>query len=156
MSSFQFIFVNLAYLNLWGCVLNCLGVWMLDLGGGGDWLILVGLLLSQERKFHCHPFSTYLFQPGRADLPKIHDLAANVRVLVTQGISVNSSYSSDVQVCLCSCNQQTQRICPQSFDRLLCLNLGTFFIDLSKKMNLALIFLKPFSKCGNQVNLLVT
>jgi len=37
------------------------------------------------------------YQPGRADLPKIHDLAANVRVLVTQGISVNSSYSSDVQ-----------------------------------------------------------
>merc|ERR1719500_1860291 len=38
------------------------------------------------------------YQPGRADLPKIHDLAANVRVLVTQGISVNSSYASDVQV----------------------------------------------------------
>jgi len=37
------------------------------------------------------------YQPGRADLPKIHDLAANVRILVTQGISVNSSYSSDVQ-----------------------------------------------------------
>jgi len=37
------------------------------------------------------------YQPGRADLPKIHDLAANVRVLVTQGISINSSYSSDVQ-----------------------------------------------------------
>ena len=42
--------------------------------------------------------SLILLQPGRADLPKIHDLAANVRVLVTQGISVNSSYSSDVQV----------------------------------------------------------
>ena len=60
------------------------------------------MVASQERKLHCYiPYSfTYfpLFQPGRADLPKIHDLAANVRVLVTQGISVNSSYSSDVQV----------------------------------------------------------
>merc|ERR1719317_1682937 len=37
------------------------------------------------------------YKPNRQDLPKIHDLAANVRVLVTQGISVNSSYSSDVQ-----------------------------------------------------------
>ena len=44
------------------------------------------------------PYKLPLMQPGRADLPKIHDLAANVRVLVTQGISVNSSYSSDVQV----------------------------------------------------------
>ena len=57
-------------------------------------IIMGGLLLTEKRLILSRP----LFQPGRADLPKIHDLAANVRVLVTQGISVNSSYSSDVQV----------------------------------------------------------
>ena len=69
------------------------------LDGVYDWHIerlrtMGGLLLTEKRLILSRP----LFQPGRADLPKIHDLAANVRVLVTQGISVNSSYSSDVQV----------------------------------------------------------
>jgi len=37
------------------------------------------------------------FQPDRNSLPKIRDLPGQVGVLVTQGISVNSSYSSDVK-----------------------------------------------------------
>merc|ERR1711892_1447813 len=43
------------------------------------------------------------YQPNRQDLPKLRDLPPHVGVLVTQGISVNSSYSSDVKV---SGNQQ--------------------------------------------------
>merc|ERR1711892_498556 len=36
-------------------------------------------------------------QPNRQDLPKLRDLPPHVGVLVTQGIAVNSSYSSDVK-----------------------------------------------------------
>ena len=68
--------------------------WSLWLAYWGVLRTMGGLLLTEKRLILSRP----LFQPGRADLPKIHDLAANVRVLVTQGISVNSSYSSDVQV----------------------------------------------------------
>eukprot|EP00092_Neocalanus_flemingeri_P071516 GFUD01087926.1.p1 GENE.GFUD01087926.1~~GFUD01087926.1.p1 ORF type:complete len:1187 (-),score=187.92 GFUD01087926.1:1846-5406(-) len=37
------------------------------------------------------------YQPNRQDLPKIRDLPQHVGVLITQGIAVNSSYSSDVK-----------------------------------------------------------
>merc|ERR1711892_1260962 len=37
------------------------------------------------------------YQPNRQDLPKLRDLPPHVGVLVTQGIAVNSSYSSDVK-----------------------------------------------------------
>ena len=37
-------------------------------------------------------------QPDRSSLPKIRDLPANVGLLITQGISINSSYSTDVKV----------------------------------------------------------
>ena len=37
-------------------------------------------------------------QGGRHELPKIRDLPQQMGVLVTQGISVNSSYSSDIKV----------------------------------------------------------
>jgi len=37
------------------------------------------------------------YQPGRPDLPKFRDLPQNVAKLVTQGISVNSSYSTNVE-----------------------------------------------------------
>lgn len=36
-------------------------------------------------------------KPNRSDLPKLRDLPQNVGVLITQGISVNSSYTSDVK-----------------------------------------------------------
>ena len=39
-----------------------------------------------------------MFQGGRHELPKIRDLPQHMGVLVTQGISVNSSYSSDIKV----------------------------------------------------------
>ena len=38
------------------------------------------------------------YKGGRSELPKNHELPRQVGVLVTQGISVNSSYSSDVRV----------------------------------------------------------
>ena len=38
------------------------------------------------------------FQGGRHDLPKVRDIPNHVGNLITQGISVNSSYSSDVKV----------------------------------------------------------
>ena len=38
------------------------------------------------------------FKGGRSELPKLHELPRQVGQLVTQGISVNSSYSSDVKV----------------------------------------------------------
>lgn len=41
-----------------------------------------------------------MFQGGRHELPKIRDLPQHMGVLVTQGISVNSSYSSDIKVTL--------------------------------------------------------
>merc|ERR1719225_284875 len=37
------------------------------------------------------------FKGGRSELPKLHELPRQVGSLVTQGISVNSSYSSDVR-----------------------------------------------------------
>merc|ERR1719309_1478950 len=37
------------------------------------------------------------YKPSRVDLPKLRDLPQHVGVLITQGISVNSSYSSDVK-----------------------------------------------------------
>ena len=74
-------------------LLGCLGLW------GSYWWDCCS---HRKENSTAVPILQHLFQPGRADLPKIHDLAANVRVLVTQGISVNSSYSSDVQVCLSS------------------------------------------------------
>jgi len=37
------------------------------------------------------------YQPNRVDLPKIRDLPQDIGVILTQGISVNSSYSSDVK-----------------------------------------------------------
>merc|ERR550534_3379312 len=43
------------------------------------------------------------YKPNRQDLPKLRDLPQQVGVLITQGIAVNSSYSSDVKV---SGNQQ--------------------------------------------------
>jgi len=43
------------------------------------------------------------YKPNRQDLPKLRDLPQQVGVLITQGIAVNSSYSSDVKV---SSNQQ--------------------------------------------------
>ena len=38
------------------------------------------------------------YKGGRSELPKNHELPRQVGSLVTQGISVNSSYSSDVRV----------------------------------------------------------
>jgi len=38
------------------------------------------------------------YQPDRSSLPKIRDVPAHVGVLISQGISVNSSYSSDVKI----------------------------------------------------------
>ena len=38
------------------------------------------------------------FKGGRSELPKLHELPRQVGQLVSQGISVNSSYSSDVKV----------------------------------------------------------
>jgi len=38
------------------------------------------------------------YKPNRQDLPKIRDLPQQVGVLITQGIAVNSSYSSDVKL----------------------------------------------------------
>ena len=38
------------------------------------------------------------YKGGRHDLPKIRDIPNHIGTLVTQGISVNSSYSSDVKV----------------------------------------------------------
>jgi len=37
------------------------------------------------------------YKPNRQDLPKLRDLPQQVGVLITQGIAVNSSYSSDVK-----------------------------------------------------------
>ena len=86
-----------------------------------------GLLLTEKRLILSRP----LFQPGRADLPKIHDLAANVRVLVTQGISVNSSYASDVQVCLSvhATNKPKENVLKVLTE----FELGCLSIDLSKR-----------------------
>ena len=38
------------------------------------------------------------YKGGRHDLPKIRDFPSHLGTLITQGISVNSSYSSDVKV----------------------------------------------------------
>ena len=38
------------------------------------------------------------YKGGRSELPKIHDIPRQLGSLITQGISVNSSYSSDVKV----------------------------------------------------------
>jgi len=38
------------------------------------------------------------YKPDRSSLPKIRDLPANVGLLITQGISINSSYSTDVKM----------------------------------------------------------
>ena len=38
------------------------------------------------------------YKGGRSELPKNHELPRQVGSLITQGISVNSSYSSDVRV----------------------------------------------------------
>ena len=38
------------------------------------------------------------YKGGRSELPKNHELPRHVGSLITQGISVNSSYSSDVRV----------------------------------------------------------
>jgi len=38
------------------------------------------------------------FKPDRASLPKMKDLPSQVGKLITQGVSVNSSYSTDVIV----------------------------------------------------------
>merc|ERR1719450_2010370 len=37
------------------------------------------------------------YKPNRQDLPKLRDLPQQVGVLITQGIAVNSSYSSDIK-----------------------------------------------------------
>jgi len=37
------------------------------------------------------------YKPNRTDLPKLRDLPQDIGVILTQGISVNSSYSSDVK-----------------------------------------------------------
>ena len=39
------------------------------------------------------------WKPDRASLPKLKDLSPKVGQLITQGISVNSSYSTDIEVC---------------------------------------------------------
>ena len=38
------------------------------------------------------------FKPDRSSLPKMRDLNPTVGKLITQGISVNSAYSTDVEV----------------------------------------------------------
>ena len=38
------------------------------------------------------------WKPDRASLPKLKDLPPKVGALITQGISVNSSYSTDIEV----------------------------------------------------------
>ena len=38
------------------------------------------------------------WKPDRASLPKLKDLSPKVGQLITQGISVNSSYSTDIEV----------------------------------------------------------
>ena len=38
------------------------------------------------------------WKPDRASLPKLKDLPSKVGNLITQGISVNSSYSTDIEV----------------------------------------------------------
>ena len=40
------------------------------------------------------------WKPDRASLPKLKDLPSKVGNLITQGISVNSSYSTDIEVLL--------------------------------------------------------
>ena len=107
------------------------------LDGVYDWHIeglitMGGLLLTEKRLILSRP----LFQPGRADLPKIHDLAANVRVLVTQGISVNSSYSSDVQVWSSSTCKKTFLKVFTELVRTALTNLTSTFLKLFKVSHL--------------------
>jgi len=61
-------------------------------------------------------------KPDRNSLPKIRDLPSHVGVLITQGIAVNSSYSSDVQ-------QNTTGLPTQIGNKTECSLLG-FVIDL--------------------------
>ena len=43
------------------------------------------------------------WKPDRASLPKLKDLPPKIGTLITQGISVNSSYSTDIEVSFCFC-----------------------------------------------------
>ncbi len=47
----------------------------------------------------CYTASRH-YKPDRSSLPKLKDLPPSVGNLITQGISVNSSYSTDVVVSL--------------------------------------------------------
>ena len=42
------------------------------------------------------------WKPDRANLPKMRDIPAQIGKLITNGISINSSYSTDVVVRTCS------------------------------------------------------
>ena len=70
------------------------------------------------------------FQPNRQDLPKLRDLPQQVGVLITQGIAVNSSYSSDVKVVIASTEtKQTMcKIVPKDLAKIFT-DFWTFFCE---------------------------